>query len=157
MALDEVELEWADPRAAAAGAPGEVTGARIVRTDTNGAVFTLDTAQDIAALASLREALQAANRDSVVHLVIYDRNDRRGASRRVLTSRVSIILSDPADPTGVLEEFAARSPRAVPSVPGAYVLSADDPFAAVQLLGALEGRRGIKSASPEFKREMSLR
>jgi hypothetical protein len=75
----------------------------------------------------------------------------------VLTNEVAVILSDSADPDGVVQAYAAHDPRPLEAVPGAYVLSARDPLAAVDLADQLRAQPGVKTAYPLLQRQQFRR
>jgi len=157
LALDEVELDWSRDPSTRAGAPGTspvaIAGTTIVERDGRRAVVAVPRQAGALDLLQVARALEAANPDAEAHLVLYEPGLPRGtATRRLLTREVSLLLDPGKDPAPVLAGFPVGGVRAVRGVPGAYVVDAGDPLAALDLADALRGRPGVRAAAPLLKR-----
>ena len=156
LALDEVELDWSGARGVKGSAPAalavEIAGTRLVRREAVRAVVEVSGVADRQHLAMLAAALKAANPGAEAHLVVYQPGLPRGtASRRLLTREVGLLL-EPGEEGRVLAGLAVDAVRAVPGVPGGYVVDAGEPLATVDLADALRTRPGVRSAHPILKR-----
>jgi hypothetical protein len=155
LALDELVVE---ERPASERAPGQaraaakaVSGTELQRQTGPTAVFSAR-ANSGGELANLRSALETANPNSRVHLVLYPPGQPRSESGRVLlTSDVAVVLAEGANAEAALGEFAADA-RPIAAAPGAYVIPAADPFAALERAQVLRQRSGVSAAYPLTKR-----
>lgn len=154
LALDEVQLEWTDVVAGKrVPQPVASDGARLLRREGNRAVFLLDDVLNQEALVARVRALEAANPGARGELILYDLGSvRSDATRHVLTRDVGIVLKDPADPDTILDRFAPSLPRSVSGVPGGFVITADDPLAAVALADVLRQQPRVASAVPLMRK-----
>ncbi len=152
LALDQAELEWVNAgpgkQVLAAGVVA-VEGTRVARRLGARTAFAVVDAHTPGELVARVKALEFANPGSQGELVLYERGrGRSDPTRHVLTKQIGVVLKDPTDPDDVLKRFAATTPQTIPGVPGGYVITADDPLAAVAIAGLLRQEPGVASASP---------
>lgn len=156
MALDEVELEWTDlseKKLAPAETPMMIYGSQVVKSEAARAVVAVSGITSPMDLSMMATSLRAANSGAEVHLVLYEPGlPRSTATRRLLTREVGVVLEQREDPQSLLAVISAGSVRAVPGVPGGYIVEASDPLAALNLADALRRRPGVRSAYPLLKR-----
>jgi hypothetical protein len=157
VALDEVELDWSgDPGAkgrTAASYAVPIPGSRVVEREAARAAVAVSGAASLADVLMISTALKAADPGAEVHLSLYGPGlPRNKASRRLLTREVGLLVLLGEDPQGVLGGLPLGPIRAVPGVPGGYVVEAADPIAALDLADALRQRPGVRSAYPLLKR-----
>jgi hypothetical protein len=159
LALDEIELDWTerDPNRVLSPAPTAIANTRVALAERTRAVVALTAVGNTATLAARRAALEASNPGAEAHLVLYELGQRTASTRHLLTTRAALILEDPSDPTGALTEYAARNPRPVDGVPGAYTLEATDPLNTLDLAVALRRRAGVRIAYPLLERQQTPR
>jgi hypothetical protein len=155
LALDEIELDWSqrDPKRLLSRGVNPIAGTQVAAVEPTRVLFSMPATAGATALAALGAALEAANPGAEANLILYEPGGRRPSGRRSLTRRVALLLEQPGDPTGALAEYAARSPRGVPNVPGGYVLEASDPLSAIELADALRLRAGVVVAYPLLTRQ----
>lgn len=162
LALDEIELDWREDPASKGLKPAEfaaeVAGTRFVKSADQRAVFTVSGMTDVTDLLASAMSLKGANPGAEVRMVLYEPGvPRSEATRRLLTREVGLLLEHGEDIEGVLAGLAVGQLRAVPGVPGGYVVQAEHPIAALDLAGALRGRPGVRSAYPLLKRPYTTR
>jgi hypothetical protein len=157
LQLDEIELVWrpdnADLRAQSAvvGTPRAVMRSRSAgrATFTARDVTTLETA------SALARELEQQNPGAVAHLVLHEAGRPPSeATRRLLGREVALIVDPAVDPAVLLGPAAPPSFRRVASVPGAYVIEAADPAAALALADRLRETAGVRGAYPLLKRQL---
>jgi hypothetical protein len=157
VALEEVELDWSVDPGAKGRTPASHTvaipGSRVVEREAARAAVAVAGAASPADVLMISTALKAANPGAEAHLVLYEPGlPRNKANRRLLTREVGLLVELGEDPQGVLAGLPAGPIRAVPGVPGGYVVEAADPIAALDLADALRQRPGVRSAYPLLKR-----
>ncbi len=108
------------------------------------------TPQDLLVIA---QRLRAANPGAEANLVLYEPGlPKTSANRRLLTREVGLMVEQGEDPRGIVSGLSVQSLRAVPGVPGGYVVEATDPWAALELADTLRQTGGVRSAYPLLKR-----
>jgi hypothetical protein len=154
--LDEIELEWTDSgdkRFVPDEAPIMVHGARVVKSEASRAIVAVSGITGPTELATMATVLKAANPGAEAHVILLEPGlPQSSATRRLLTREVGVVLEAGKDPQDLMADLPAGSIRAVPGVPGGYVVEAADPLAALTVADALRRRPGVQSAYPLFKR-----
>lgn len=158
LALDEVELDWSGDPGAKGQAPGHyaavIPGTRVGDSDAARATIVLSGVTGPVDLSMTARALKAANPGAEYHLVLYQPGlPRSKETRRLLTHEVGMLLEQGEEPGGVLAGLPVGPLRAVPGVPGGYVVETGDPMAALDLADQLRQRPGVRSAYPLLKRQ----
>jgi hypothetical protein len=115
------------------------------------AVFAVDDTLTPLQLAAALRQLEAANPESEGHLVLYERGAvHNDAHRSLLTREVAILLQAEATLPDALSALGAQPFSAVP---GAFIVRADDPLAAVALADTLRTAPGVRLSYPLLKRQ----
>jgi hypothetical protein len=157
LSLTELEIDFSDRAAARPMViPSGRDDARVQSEQDGTAVLSIS---GVAALDDLRDtarALEAVNPGARANFVIYETRRNGAGERMVLTSRVALIVTDPAS-RGVVEDYASRNPQPVAGVPGGYTLDAADPLEAIRLADELRSRPGVRTVYPLIKRRSALR
>lgn len=161
IALDEIELEWRDPRKKQITAPETpimVYGARLIDAEVSRAVVAVSDISSPEDLSAMTISLKAANPGAEAHLVLFEPGlPRTRSTRRLLTREVGVLLEQGVDPHTLLMDLPADTVRSVPGVPEGYVIETVDPMAALAVADALQQRRGVRSAYPLLKYSFSPR
>jgi hypothetical protein len=115
------------------------------------AVFAVDnTLTPLQLAASLRQ-LEAANPQSEGHLVLYERGAvHNDAHRSLLTRDVAILLQTEST---LPDALAALGAQPFSAVPGAFIVRAEDPLAALALAETLRTAPGVRISYPLLKRQ----
>jgi len=148
----EVELQWLGPAPITAMRPTSQSSLKI--SSAGRTVFETSGARTLQQMGLRASALKAENPGAEAYLVLYEAGQPRSeATRSLLGREIAVLFNRKGDHSKALRNAGGLEPTPLPAVPNAYVVKAEGPEAALDLVRVLQALPGVTAAYPLLKKQ----